>query len=181
MELPPYRAPIVRNVLRNMADNVLSFIKRATTTITVVIAMVYLLSVLPYGVDPYSAESFLGQIGSWVAPILAPMGNGNWQAAVGLVAGMPAKEGVTATLSMIYGASADLSIQQALSAGFTPLSAFSFLVMVLLYTPCVAVLSTVKAETRSTKWMLFMAFYTLFVAYIVSVVVYQVGRLMGFA
>lgn len=181
MELPPYRAPILRNVFRNMADNVLSFIKRATTIITAVITIIYLLSVLPYGVEPYSAQSFLGQFGNFIAPVLAPMGNGNWQAAVGLVAGMPAKEGVTATLSMIYGAGADTTIQQALHAGFTPLSALSFLVMVLLYTPCVAVLSTVRAETQSVKWMLFMAFYTLGVAYLVATLVYQVGRMLGFS
>lgn len=181
MELPPYRMPVLRNVVRNMADNVLSFLKRATTIITAVIAVIYLLSVLPYGVEPYSANSILGRIGSFIAPVLAPMGNGNWQAAVGLVAGMPAKEGVTAILSMIYSADASGSIQQAMAAGFTSLSALSFLVMVLLYTPCVAVLSTVKAETASTKWMLFMAFYTLIIAYIVSVLVYQIGALLGFS
>ncbi len=181
MELPPYRLPVVRNVVRNMADNVLSFLKRATTIITVVIAIIYLLSVLPYGVEAYSAESILGRIGSFIAPVLAPTGNGNWQAAVGLVAGMPAKEGVTATLSMLYSADATTSVQQALAAGFTPLSALSFLVMVLLYTPCVAVLSTVRAETESSKWMWFMALYTLAVAYILSILVYQIGSLLGFA
>lgn len=181
MEMPPYRMPVMRNVIRNMADNVLSFLKRATTIITVVIAVIYLLSVLPYGVEAYSAQSILGRIGSFIAPVLSPMGNGNWQAAVGLVAGMPAKEGITATLSMIYSADATTSIQQALAAGFTPLSALSFLVMVLLYTPCVAVLSTVRAETSSTKWMLFMAVYTLSIAYLCAVVVYQTGRLLGFS
>lgn len=181
MEMPPYRLPVLRNVFRNMADNVLSFIKRATTIITIVIAVIYLLSVLPYGVEPYGAQSLLGRIGGWIAPVLTPMGNGNWQAAEGLVAGMPAKEGITATLSMIYAADAGTSIQQALAAGFTPLSALSFLVMVLLYTPCVAVLSTVRAETGSMKWMFFMAIYTMLVAYGFSVLVYQIGRLLGFS
>lgn len=179
LELPPYRAPILKNVVRNMADNVLSFIKRATTIITVVIAMIYLLSVLPYGVEPYSAGSYLGRIGSFVAPLLAPMGNGNWQAAVGLVAGMPAKEGITATLSMIYAPGAGAGIQEALRTAFTPLSALSYLVMVLLYTPCVAVLSTVYTETKSAFWTIFMAVYTMLVGYGMAVLVFQIGRAWG--
>lgn len=182
MELPPYRLPVLTNVLKNMWENLFSFIKRASTVITLVIAALYLLAHLPLGVEAYSEGSVLGLIGAWIAPILAPMGNDSWQAAVGLVAGMPAKEGVVATLGMIYGGAEEgITLTSQLQQHFTPLSAVSYLVMVLLYTPCVAVLGTVKSETQSNRWMIFMAIYTFLVAYAASVLVYQVGSLLGLA
>lgn len=181
MELPPYRPPIAINVLKNMWDNVYAFIKRATTTITLVLAVLYILANLPLGVAPYSEGSILGMIGGFLAPLLEPMGSNNWQAAVGLVAGMPAKEAVVATLGMVYaGVSDGPELLVSLQNHFTPLSAFAYLVFVLLYTPCVAVLGAVKKETGSIKWMLFMIFYTLLVAFIVSSLVFQVGRMFGF-
>ncbi|MDO5689290.1 MAG: ferrous iron transport protein B [Tissierellia bacterium] len=181
MELPPYRAPIAINVLKDMWENLASFIKRASTTITLVIAALYLLAHLPFGAEPYGLDSVLGMIGNTIKPLLAPMGNDTWQAAVGLVAGMPAKEGVVATLGMLYaGVGEGEELIRSLQSNFTPLSAISYMVMVLLYTPCVAVLGSVKNETKSIKWMLFMAFYTLLVAYVVAVVIYQTGLLLGF-
>lgn len=182
MELPPYRAPIAINVLKNMWENLASFIKRATTTIAVVVASLYLLAHLPLGVEPYGIDSVLGIIGNVIKPILAPMGNDTWQAAVGLVAGMPAKEGVVATLGMLFaGVEQGPELLGSLQRFFTPLSALSYMVMVLLYTPCVAALGAVKKETGSTKWMLFTAFFTLAIAYAVAVLVYQVGSLLGFS
>lgn len=181
MELPPYRAPIAENVLKNMWDNLSAFVKRASTTITLIISILYVLANVPFGVEPYSIDSLLGIIGNIIKPLLAPLGNDNWQAAVGLAAGMPAKEGVVATLGMIYsGVEGGPELLTALQQHFTPLSAVSYMVMVLLYTPCVAVLGTVKKETNSVWWMLFMAFYTLIIAYIVAIIVYQVGLLLGF-
>lgn len=181
MELPPYRAPIAENVLKNMWENLSAFVKRASTTITLIVVILYILAHVPFGVEPYSINSALGGIGNFIKPVLAPLGNDTWQAAVGLAAGMPAKEGVVATLGMIYsGVEEGPALLASLKQHFTPLSAISYMVMVLLYTPCVAVLGTVKKETNSIKWMLFMAIYTLIIAYIVAVIVYQLGLLLGF-
>ena len=181
MELPPYRLPIFKYVIRSMWDKVWDFLYRAGSIIFVVVALLWVLSVLPFGVEPYSQESILGRIGTILAPIFAPAGFGTWQATVSLFAGIAAKEAVVAILGMVYaGVSEGTELVLALQDVFTPLTAVSFLVMTLLYTPCAAVLGTVKRETNSVKWTIFMALYTFVLGWIVAVLIYQVGRLLGF-
>ncbi|WP_132994925.1 ferrous iron transport protein B [Sporanaerobacter acetigenes] len=182
MELPPYRLPSFRNVLRNMWDNVSGFLKRAGTTIFAVVTILWILAVLPLGVEPYSKNSILGQIGLFIAPIFRPAGFGTWQAAVGLFAGLAAKEAVIATLGMVYtGVGEGTALVSAIQNAFTPLSAVSFMVMTLLYTPCAATIATIKKETNSRKWALFVALYTFLVGWTGAVLVYQIGTLLGFS
>ncbi len=181
MELPPYRLPIFKYVIRDMWDKVWDFLYRAGTIIFVVVSLLWVLSVLPFGVEPYSQESILGKIGTILAPIFIPAGFGTWQATVSLFAGIAAKEAVVAVLGMVYaGVSEGSQLVSALQNVFTPLTAISFMVMVLLYTPCAAVIGTVKKETNSTKWAVFMTVYPFIIGWISSVLVYQVGRLLGF-
>lgn len=180
IELPPYRWPTLRNVMRNMWDNVSGFLQRAGTTIFMVITILWLLAVLPYGVEPYSEQSILGRIGLFLAPLFRPAGFGFWQAAVGLFAGIAAKEGVVATLGMVYaGTEEGLALVSAIQQAFTPLTAVSFLVMTLLYTPCAATLGTIKKETHSLKWTVFAAVYPFALGWLSAVLIYQVGRLCG--
>src|SRR5699024_10397580 len=121
-----------------------------------------------------------GKIGTFIAPIFKPAGFGTWQASVGLFAGIVAKEAVVATLGMVYaGVEKGTKLISAVQGAFTPLSAISFMAMTLLYTPCAAVIGTIKRETNSTKWAAFTAFYTFAVGWIVSVLIFQVGRLFG--
>ncbi|HBG16089.1 MAG TPA: ferrous iron transport protein B [Firmicutes bacterium] len=182
MELPPYRRPTVRNVLRNMWDNVSGFLKRAGTTIFAVVTILWILAVLPFGVEPYSANSILGQIGLWLAPIFKPAGFDSWQAAVGLFAGIAAKEGVIATLGMVCaGVEEGTALVTAIQSAFTPLTAVSFMIMTLLYTPCAAVIGTVRKETNSYKWALFTALYTFAIGWLGAVLVFQIGSLLGFS
>lgn len=182
MELPPYRKPTLRNVLRNMWDNVSGFLTRAGTTIFAVVSLLWVLAVLPGGVEAYGAESILGQIGRFIAPIFKPAGFGNWQAAVGLFSGIAAKEAVVATLGMVYaGVEEGVELVNVIRSVFTPLTAASFMVMTLLYTPCAATLATIKKETGSGKWALFSAVYTFAIGWIVAVLVFQIGRLLGFS
>jgi len=180
MELPPYRVPTVKGVLLHMWDKVGSFLKRAGTVIFAVVTALWVLSVLPFGVEPYSDASILGKIGSFIAPIFKPAGFGTWQASVGLFAGIVAKEAVVATLGMVYaGVEEGAKLVAAVQGAFTPLSAFAFMIMTLLYTPCAAVIGTVRKETNSRKWALFTAVYTFAVGWIAAVLIYQVGRLFG--
>ena len=180
MELPPYRIPTASNVLRNMWDNVSEFLKRAGTTIFAVVTILWVLAMLPIGVEPYSQSSILGRIGTAIAPIFKPAGYGTWQAAVGLFSGIAAKEAVVAILGMVYaGVEEGTGLVKAIQSAFTPLSAASFMVMTLLYTPCAATLGVIKKETNSYKWTLFSAVYSFAVAWILSVIIYQVGRLIG--
>jgi len=182
MELPPYRIPTLRNVLRNMWDNVSGFLKRAGTTIFVVVTILWFLARFPLGVEPYSQESVLGMIGSFIAPIFKPAGFGTWQAAVGLFSGIAAKEAVIATLGMVYaGVEQGTELVFALQNAFTPLTALSFMVMTLLYTPCAATIATIKKETNSHKWAIFTAIYTFLIGWIMAILVFQIGSLLGFS
>lgn len=182
MELPPYRKPTLRNVMRNMWDNVSEFLKRAGTTIFIVVTILWILAVLPTGVEPYSQDSILGKIGMFIAPIFKPAGFGNWQAAVGLFSGIAAKEAVVAILGMVYaGVEEGTELVSALQSAFTPLSAVAFMIMTLLYTPCAATLATIKKETNSYKWPIFTALYTFFIGWVGAVLVFQIGRLLGFS
>lgn len=181
MELPPYRLPIFKYVVRDMWDKVWDFLHRAGTIIFIVVSLLWVLSVLPFGVEPYSQESILGRIGTILAPIFIPAGFGTWQATVSLFAGIAAKEAVVAILGMVYaGVSEGSQLVCALQNVFTPLTAISFMVMTLLYTPCAAVIGTVKQETKSNKWAIFMAIYPFVIGWIAAVIIYQVGRLLGF-
>lgn len=182
MELPPYRVPTVKGVLIHMWDKVGSFLKRAGTIIFAVVTALWVLSVLPFGAEPYSDASILGKIGNFIAPIFKPAGFGTWQASVGLFAGIVAKEAVVATLGMVYaGVEEGAKLITAVQGAFTPLSAFSFMIMTLLYTPCAAVIGTIRKETNSRKWALFAAVYTFLVGWIAAVLIYQIGRLFGFS
>ena len=182
MELPPYRLPSVTSVLRNMWDKVWDFLQRAGTVIFIVVSLLWVLSILPYGVEPSSQGSYLGKIGTIVAPIFKPAGFGTWQAAVSLFSGIAAKEAVVGVLGMVYaaGSSDPSSLAINLQSVFTPLTAVSFMVMVLFYTPCAAAIATVKKETNSYKWAIFMAVYTFTIGWLSAVLVYQVGTLLGF-
>lgn len=182
MELPPYRLPSITSVLRNMWDKVWDFLHRAGTVIFVVVSLLWVLSILPYGVEPSSQGSYLGKIGTVVAPIFKPAGFGSWQAAVSLFSGIAAKEAVVGVLGMVYaaGSSDPSALAIELQSIFTPLTAVSFMVMVLFYTPCAATIATVKKETNSYKWAMFISIYTFIIGWISAVLVYQVGTLLGF-
>lgn len=184
MELPPYRMPTFRNVIRNMWDNVSGFLKRAGTLILVVITFMWVLAVLPASAEPYSQSSILGKIGALIAPIFKPAGFGTWQESVALFAGIPAKEAVVGTLGMLYAGQyveEGAMLVNAIQMHFTPLTALSYMIMTLLYTPCIATLSTVAKETNSVKWPIFMALYTFAIGWVSSVIVFQVGTLLGFS
>ncbi|HZK20704.1 MAG TPA: ferrous iron transport protein B [Oscillospiraceae bacterium] len=183
MELPPYRLPTIKNVLRNMWTNVSGFIVRAGTLIFAVVTVMWVLAVLPASAEPYSQESILGVIGSFLVPLFRPAGFGTWQESVALFAGLPAKEAVVGTLSMLYAGEymeEGKVLVDAIRENFTPLTSLSYMVMVLLYTPCAAVLGTIGKETKSIKWTVFTALYTFAIGWVAAVAVYQVGSLLGF-
>ncbi|MDD4238503.1 MAG: ferrous iron transport protein B [Desulfotomaculaceae bacterium] len=178
MELPPYRVPTLKSTFIHMWEKGSSFIRKAGTIIFAVVVLVWVLSNLPVGVEYASQESILGWIGSFVAPIFKPAGFGTWEAAVALVFGILAKEVVVGTLGVIYGAG-EAGLTAAIAQAWTPLSAYAFMVMTLLYIPCAAVIGTIKRETNSWGWTGFAAAYTLVLGWLMAVLVYQFGRLVG--
>lgn len=181
MELPSYRMPSIKNVATLTWEKGGAFVKKAGIIIFPAVVVIWILSVLPLGVEQYSEQSIIGMIGGFIAPIYALAGFATWQASVALFSGIIAKETVVATLGMLYaGVSEGDALTTAIAAHFTPLSAMSYMVMTLLFTPCLAALGAIKRETNSTKWTIFAAVGTFVVALIVSTIVYQVGLLLGF-
>ena len=176
MELPPYRMPSIKGVWIHTWERGSLFLKKAGTIIFGGVVLVWLLASVPFS-QPYASEgTIVGYIGRFVAPILKPAGFGFWQAGVALIFGLLAKETVVGTLGTLFGSEANLS--SALLNLFTPLSSYAFMVMSLLYIPCIATIGVIYRETASLKWTVFSILYSLFVGWIVSVIVYQVGSLV---
>ncbi|MGG5461325.1 ferrous iron transport protein B [Clostridium sp. B9] len=181
MELPSYRLPSIKNVSLLMWEKASAFFKKAGMIIFPMMIVLWALSIFPLGVEQNSEHSYLGMIGSFVAPLFTLAGYGTWQAGVSLITGILAKESVVSTMGMVYaGVSEGEALVNTIQQVFTPLSAASFLVMTLLYTPCLAALGAIKRETNSLKWTIFSAVYTFVVALVLSTIVYQVGLLLGF-
>ena len=187
IELPPYRLPAITGLLIHTWEKVWMFIKKAGTIILAFSVIIWMLASFPAGVEYGSHESLAGQMGETISPVFEPLGFGNWQSSVALIFGFAAKEVVVGTFGTLYGiedigsASGASSLTDALQNDFTPLSAYAFMVFVLLYVPCIAVLAVVKKETNSWKWPLFMILYTTSIAWILAFIVYQGGKLLGFS
>ena len=181
LELPPYRLPSLSNMLTHVWQKVRGFLIKAGTLILLMSMVLWLLQSFDFSLRMVedAGRSMLGTLGSLIAPIFAPCGFGHWQAAVALLTGLVAKEMVVSSLSMFYGFSltASSGAVAAAMAGFTPLSAFSMLVFILLYVPCVAAVSTLFKEMNSPKWAWFSIAWQVGCAYVVSLLVYQAGSL----
>ncbi len=178
MELPPYRFPSIKNLTLHVWDRVKGYLTKAGTLIFgASIVLWFLLGFNFSGPSPIN-ESFGAGIGKLVAPILSTAGFGNWQASLSLLTGVIAKEIVISNMAIIYGIGESAGdFAAGLSGTFSSVSAYAFMVFVLLYTPCVAVLGVVRRETNSYKWTIFSVVYQLFVAWFVATLVYQIGSL----
>ncbi len=170
MELPPYRLPTVASVAAHVWERGWAFLSRAGTIIFVVVLAIWAL-------DYFNVLQHIGQA---IAPIFAPAGFGQWQPAVALVFGILAKETVVGAFGTLFaGAEGTGGFAAVLGGqlGWTPLIAFAFMTMILLYTPCVAAIGTIKKETGSWKWTLFTVAYTFALGWVVATLIYQIGRL----
>ncbi len=178
MELPPYRMPRPAAVLIHTWERGKEFLYKAGTIILAGVAIVWLLANLPPGTDAGSPNSLVGIIGRSVAPVLRPAGFGTWQAAVALIFGIAAKEMVIGTLGVLYGVG-EANLLSALRSAWTPLSAYAFMVMTLIYVPCLATIAAIRRETGSWKWTAVTVAYTILLGWTVAVAIYQVGTLLG--
>lgn len=178
LELPPYRMPRISAVLTHTWERGKEFLHKAGTVILLAVAIVWILANMPPGTGPGSPESFIGRIGTAIAPVFKPAGFGTWEAAVALMFGVVAKELIIGTLGVLYSAS-DASLTLAIQGAWTPLSAYAFMVMVLVYVPCVATIASIRRETGSWQWTTLAVAYTLVLGWILAVLVYQIGMLIG--
>ncbi len=178
MELPPYRVPALKGTLIRMWERGSIFIRKAGTIICATVVLVRVFSSLPWGVEYASQQSILGRIGTCVAPILRPAGFGTWEAAVALIFGILAKEVVVGTLGVIYSAEG-AELTNVIAHHWTPLSAYAFMVMTLIYVPCIAVIGAIKRESNSWGWTAFAVGYNLVLGWLMAVLIYQAGLLFG--
>lgn len=162
-----------------MWDKAKDFIERAFTVIFVATIIIWFLQTfdLRFNVVEASEDSLLALVGQWIAPLFAPLGFSDWRVSTALITGFTAKEAVVSTLSVLTGtAMADLS--NILGTMFSGVSAASFLVFTLLYTPCVAAVAAVKREMGSGLKALMVVVLQCVVAWLVALLVYQVGGLI---
>jgi ferrous iron transport protein B len=188
MELPAYHMPTIVNVLRSMWERGWSFIKKAGTIILLSAIVIWFASNFgivggKFGMVEDLSDGFLSAIGRVIAPIFAPLGWGDWQAAVAAITGLVAKENVVGTFGVLYGfaevAEDGTEIWGTLAASFTVLSAYSFLVFNLLCAPCFAAIGAIRREMNNAKWTWFAIGYQTGLAYAVSLCIYQFGSLFS--
>jgi ferrous iron transport protein B len=180
IELPPYRLPQFQSLWRSTWDKGKGFVRKAGTFIFAGSVFIWLLSYAgPSGLKVNMDDSFLAAIGNLFAPLLEPIGFGTWQSAASLITGFLAKEAIISTMNIIYFVPENASLQGLLSNYYTPLAAYSFMVFILLYIPCLATAATIYKETGSRRWTAFSMLYALFIAYILCLVIYQGGKMFG--
>lgn len=173
IELPEYKMPALKSVLKQIYEKAKSFLVKAGTIIFAMSVIIWFLSNFNFSGMVDVNDSILASIGSFIAPIFKPLGFGNWQSSVSLLTGLLAKETVVASMGVIF--AGDLTA--VLPLYFTAASAISFLVFVLLYTPCISVLGAMKKE-YGTKFTIFSSSYQLLLAWIVSFIVYNIANLL---
>lgn len=174
IELPEYKVPEVRSVLAQLWDKSKNFLKKAGTIIFAMSVVIWFLQSFNFtGMVEDITHSFLYNIGSFIAPIFAPLGFGDWQASVSLLTGLMAKETIISTMEVIY--KGDLA--NMLPQFFTALSSYSFMVFVLLYTPCISVVGVMKKEYGS-KFTILSVIFQFLVAWISAFIIYHIGLLI---
>ena len=174
MELPPYRMPSMKSVGRHTWEKGKQYLKKMGTTILVASIVVWALSYFPHHPelteDQQMELSYIGQIGKFIEPVIRPCGLA-WKEGVALVTGVGAKEIVASTMAVLY--HGDIT-----TSGMTSLTAFSFMLFVLLYFPCIPTCIGIKNESGKWKWAGFTALYTTLLAWLTSMIVYQIGSLL---
>ena len=167
-ELPEFRIPKMRNTAAHIWERVSDYLQKICTVILWASIIIWVLEYFPTQDLNDLEHSYLASIGQFVSPLMEPLGF-DWKMSVCLLTGLPAKEAIVSTFAILYGGNIS-------AAGFTPLTAFSFMLFVLLYFPCVATIATLHREA-GRKWAWFTVFNSLFLAWFISFLVYQIGSL----
>jgi len=199
LELPPYRMPTLRVSLRHMWEKGGQYLQKMGGIILIAVILIWALEYFPAGGkvsrDERLKQSYIGKIGRSIEPVIAPLGF-DWRMGISLITGAAAKEVVVSTMGVLYGTNRydekngvrnlntelkEATYQDGIKKGqkiFTPLTGISYLLFILIYMPCVAVVAVVTRESGSWKWALFLITYTTALAWIISFTVYQVGSLL---
>lgn len=182
MELPPYRMPTTKSILRHTWEKGQQYLRKMGGIIMIASMVIWALGYYPqheaYATPAEQQEnSYIGRIGRAMGPVMEPLGF-DWKLSVGLLSGVGAKELVVSTLGVLYTPDAEVdSVSLSERLPITPLVAFCYMLFVLLYFPCIATLAAIRQESGSWKWALFAATYTTVMAWLVTFIVYQIGRM----
>lgn len=180
MELPEYKLPTLKNLSLHVWERLKDFLVKAGTVLVGATIVIWFLQSFNFSLHTVqdSSDSILAYLGAKIAPIFTLCGFNDWKASVALISGIIAKESVVSTSAILYNTEASMGLHHALSQHFSMLSAYSFMVFVLLYTPCVAALSAIRKEMKSVKWTTISILYQLITAWFVSALVFQIGTLI---
>lgn len=183
MELPPYHIPLAKGILKTTWERTFSFVKKAGTLILLASVIIWFLQAFGIAggrmvmVDG-DQTSFLEVFGNAIAPVFLPLGFGNWKSAVATITGLVAKENIVATFSILYGLAETAEEIPGLAADLSALGAYSFLIFNLLCAPCFAAMGAIKREMNDWRWTASAIGYLTGFAYVISLVVYQLGLLV---
>lgn len=183
MELPPYRMPTTKSILRHTWEKGAQYLKKMGGIIMIASIIIWFLGYYPQHnayetVAEQQENSYIGQIGKAVEPVIEPLGF-DWKLGIGLISGVGAKELVVSTLGVLYTNEEDVeNVNLSNRIPITPLAALAYMLFVLIYFPCIATLAAIKQESGSWKWALFAAGYTTVLAWCIAFVVYQLGNLI---
>ena len=192
LELPPYRMPDMKSVLLETWDKGKGYLVKAGTIIFAASVLLWVMSNYNFSGPCEIEDSILATLGGWMSGIFTFHGFATWEAGAAVLSGIMAKETVIATIGILYGAgdvsteaedaadTASTMLETGMGSAFTSLSALSFMVFSQLYTPCVTSLGTIKKETGGWKWVGFSAIYMFAIAWLVSLIVYQIGKMLGY-
>ena len=169
-ELPPYRRPTLRNTGLHIWERVADYLQKIPAVIIWASVIIWALTYFPTGNMADMEHSYLAMIGHWMEPVMRPLGF-DWKMSVCLLTGLPAKEAIVSTMGILYPSNTAFS-------AFTPVTAYAFMVFVLLYFPCVATISTLRKEIGA-KWAWFSVVHSLVLAWVMSFVIYQIGLLFS--
>ena len=180
MELPAYHIPSAKGVVIHMWDRLKSFVRKAGTIIFLSSIVIWFLSSFSFNLEMVDTQdSSLAALGHLIAPVFAPLGWGIWEAAVGAITGLVAKENVVSTLAILFGfaevAENGDEMWSVFAQNFTMISAYSFLIFNLLCAPCFAAIGAIRREMGSAKWTWIAIGYQCIFAYIISLLIYQLG------
>ena len=199
MELPPYRMPTVRVITRHMWEKARQYLKKMGGIILIAVIIIWALEYFPGGSSMNQTQrlqqSYIGKIGKFIEPVIEPLGF-DWRMGVSLITGAAAKEVVVSTMGVLFNTPSadDFNLRADLTAKlqsatydsghkkgekiFTPLAGISYILFILIYMPCIAVIATVRRESGHWKWALFLMLYTTVLAWSLSFIVYQLGSLI---
>lgn len=180
MELPPYRLPTVKTLGLHLYDRVKDFMTKAGTVLLGASVVVWFCQYFSFSLRHVenSADSILGTVGTWIAPIFAPLGFGDWKSSVSMLTGLIARESIVSTMGILYGVGDGNTIAEMISSAYTPAAAYSFMVFSLLFIPCMAAVATLRREMNSRKWTAIALGFQAVVAWGITFIVYNICKVV---